>query len=104
MSSKFTVVRIYLSESEIDLNNLLAHLHDEERVHGVTVFRGIGGFGKSGKIHGASLIDAAFDLPIVVEFYETETRAHTVMSMIQEKFNLSHMIYWNAQGWEASNA
>ena len=38
-----TMVRIYLTESQRILDTLLKQLHDEEKVMGVTVFRGISG-------------------------------------------------------------
>ena len=41
------MVRIYLHEAESHMNELLKYLHDENKVHGVTVFRGITGFGVS---------------------------------------------------------
>ncbi len=54
--SDVAVVRIYLTEGEQLLKKLLAHLHDEEKVRGVTVFRGVSGFGRSGKVHSSSLL------------------------------------------------
>ena len=39
-----TCVRIYLTEGEGAMDDLLSHLHDEEKVQGVTVFRGINAF------------------------------------------------------------
>jgi PII-like signaling protein len=45
------VVRIYLHEAKAHLAELLQYLHDESKVRGVTVFRGITGFGSSGEIH-----------------------------------------------------
>ena len=44
--SDVTMVRIYLTETAKLLKKLLAKLHDEEKVRGVTVFRGISGFGR----------------------------------------------------------
>lgn len=44
-----TVVRIYLSEGKGELRGLLAKLHDEEKVRGLTVFRGVSGFWSNGK-------------------------------------------------------
>ena len=64
--SDVTMVRIYLTEGQHLLKQLLAQLHDEEKVRGVTVFRGISGFGRSGKMHSASLLDLSLDLPLVV--------------------------------------
>ena len=46
-----TMVRVYLTEEEAHLKTLLKRLHDWGLVRGVTVFRGIAGFGDSGIIH-----------------------------------------------------
>lgn len=54
---EITLVRIYLTESEGRMEGLLKRLHDEEKVRGVTVFRGICGFGQSGKMHASSLLE-----------------------------------------------
>ena len=69
-----TMVRIYLTEGQHQLDPLLAKLHDEEKVRGVTVFRGISGFGKSGRMHSSSLLDLSMDLPLVVEFFDEPKR------------------------------
>lgn len=75
------VVRIYLTEAEHRLRPLLAYLHDKAHIRGVTVLRGISGFGQSGQMHAAGLVDLSLDLPLVVEFFDspihvTETLAH----------------------------
>ncbi|MGD8811328.1 MAG: DUF190 domain-containing protein, partial [Thioalkalispiraceae bacterium] len=49
------MVRIYLNEGEGQLKGFLKRLHDWEKVRGVTVFRGISGFGDSGVVHDTSL-------------------------------------------------
>ena len=51
---EISFVRIYLTEGEGCMKGLLKRLHDEEKVRGVTVFRGISGFGKSGEMHSSS--------------------------------------------------
>ena len=43
------VVRVYLTEHEGVLDFVLHCLHDDHTVRGVTVFRGISGFGRSGR-------------------------------------------------------
>ena len=64
------MVRVYLTEAETHLESLLKELNDEGKVRGVTVFRGIAGFGKSGEIHSSSLLDMSLNLPVVVEFFD----------------------------------
>lgn len=44
--TEVTMVRIYLSEKNGQLDNLVKRLHDWEKVRGVTVFRGISGYGE----------------------------------------------------------
>ena len=60
-----TMVHIYLTEGDKLLNRLMQLLHDEEQVAGVTVFRGITGFGKKGHVHSSSLIDISLDLSLI---------------------------------------
>jgi PII-like signaling protein len=48
------------------MSELLQYLHDDKKVRGVTVFRGITGFGVSGEYHSSKLIDMSLDLPVVI--------------------------------------
>jgi hypothetical protein len=93
-----TVARIYLREGEHLLAKLIKFLHDEEKVSGVTLFRGITGFGPDGKIHTASLIDLSLDLPLVVEFYDAPDRVDAVVQHLIHKMNLPHIVTWSATG------
>ncbi len=97
MSETVTVVRVYFSEGDAKLDDLLARLHDVEQVRGVTVFRGISGFGPSGKIHDAGLVDLAMDLPLVVEFFDTPERAAEITRHIRSMFKPGHILSWDAR-------
>ncbi|PPD28710.1 MAG: hypothetical protein CTY19_18380 [Methylomonas sp.] len=92
-----TVARIYLRESEHALPALLKLLHDEEQVLGVTVLRGIAGFGADGKLHTASLMDLSLDLPLIVEFFDIQERVDLILQHITEHIRLPHVISWQAQ-------
>lgn len=92
-----TMVRIYLSEGEAKLADLLQQLHDKEKVRGVTAFRGIAGFGASGKIHTANLLDVSLDLPVVVEFYDTPERVGQILQHIRNEIDPGHIVQWTAQ-------
>jgi len=94
--SDVTMVRIYLSEGEGLLKRLLAKLHDEEKVRGVTVFRGISGFGRSGKMHSASLLDLSLDLPLVVEFFDEPAKVHAILSHLKTLLPPGHVVSWPA--------
>jgi len=95
--TEVTVVRIYVKEGDNRLNGLLRFLHDEERVRGVTAFRGIAGFGKSGALHTAGLLDIAFELPIVVEFFDTPEKVVRILGDLRQRVDPEHVVSWQAQ-------
>lgn len=95
--SEVTVVRIYLKEGDNRLNALLKYLHDEEAVRGVTAFRGIAGFGKSGALHTTGLLDIAFELPIVVEFFDAPEKAERILVDLRSRVDPGHVISWTAR-------
>ena len=97
MSTEICMVRIYLTEGETQLKTLMKRLRDWERLRGVTVFRGISGYGDSGVIHGANLIDLSLDLPIVVEFFDDPDKIDEIWKHLQELIKPGHMVRWNAQ-------
>ena len=91
-----TVARIYLREGEHMLPKIIRFLHDEEKVSGVTVLRGIAGFSADGKVHTASLVDLSMDLPLIVEFYDKPNRVDAVVRHLIEKMGLPHIVTWPA--------
>lgn len=92
-----TIVRIYLTEGEHLMEKLLARLHDEEKVWGVTVFRGVSGFGKSGKIHSSNLLDLSLDMPLVVEFFDDPDKVRRILSHLKDVLEPGHVVTWPAQ-------
>ena len=92
-----TVARVYLSESAHDYKDILRMLHDEEGVRGATVFRGISGFGSSGKIRTASLIDLSLDLPIVIEFFDEPERVEAVLQRLRALIEPWHVLTFGAR-------
>ncbi|HEW98416.1 MAG: DUF190 domain-containing protein [Candidatus Parabeggiatoa sp. nov. 3] len=92
-----TMVRVYLNEGKGQrLKKLLTYLHDDSQVSGVTVLRGISGFGQSGKIHSAHLVDLSLDLPIIVEFFDTPEKITPILSHLKELIEPNHIVYWPA--------
>ncbi len=91
-----TFVRIYLTESEGLMEDLLKRLHDEEKVQGVTVFRGISGFGKSGKLHASSLLDMSLDLPLVMEFFDVPQKVDGILEHLRKDIEPGHIVSWPA--------
>jgi hypothetical protein len=92
-----TIVRIYLTESSGKLEALLKRLHDWEKVKGVTVFRGISGYGDSGNVHSSRFVDLSLDLPLVVEFFDEPEKVAGIIENIQTNIKPMHMLWWNAK-------
>lgn len=92
------VVRIFLSESGGEAERLIRQLHDEWKVHGVTVYRGIAGFGSSGRMHTVRLLDISHDLPITVEFYDSPDRIDDVLGGLRG-IKPGHVLTWLAEMW-----
>ncbi|MHB8621895.1 MAG: DUF190 domain-containing protein [Sulfuricaulis sp.] len=95
--SEVTMVRVYLTETEKLLKTLLAKLHDEEKVRGVTVFRGISGFGRSGVVHSTTLLDLSLNLPTVVEFFDTPEKVMRILTHLQTILPPGHVVSWSAR-------
>ena len=87
-------VRVYLTEHD-KYQRLIAHLHDIEKVRGVTVFRGIAGFGKSGQLH-SELLDTTLDLPIVIEFFDSPERITDIIEHLRKLVEPGHIVSWSA--------
>ncbi len=91
------MVRIYLTEEKAHMRTLMARLHDQEKVCGVTVFRGISGFGKSGKVHSSTLLEMSLDLPVVVEFFDTPDKVEKILAHLNTFIDPGHIVSWPAR-------
>ncbi|MCG7894305.1 MAG: DUF190 domain-containing protein [Candidatus Thiodiazotropha taylori] len=91
------MVRVYITEGDHQLRKLLDFLHNEEQVRGVTAFRGIAGFGRSGRAHEASLLDISMDLPLVIEFFDTPDRVEKVLQDLNQWVEPGYVVSWPAQ-------
>lgn len=102
MESEITIVRIYLKESDHGrrktlMEEVLNMLHDQHRVHGVVVFRGIAGFGSRGAVHAADVLRLMVDLPIVIEFYDEPAVAQAAITLLRELVPPGHIVHWQAK-------
>jgi len=91
------VVRIYLHEAKSQMEGLLKYLHDESKVRGVTVFRGITGFGVSGEYHSSKLIDMSLDLPIVIEFFDAPEKVNIILEELNKQIKPGYIVHWAAK-------
>ena len=96
-TNEVTLVRIYLTEGDHQLRKLLEFLHSDEKVWGVTAFRGIAGFGKSGKAHESCLLDVSLDLPLVIEFFDRPDKAERIMEDLDRIVEPGHIVSWTAK-------
>ena len=96
-AAEVIMVRIYLHEAKAHLAEMVKYLHDEAKVRGVTVFRGVSGFGDSGRLHAATLMDMSLDLPVVVEFYDAPDNAMKIIGELNQRVKPGHIVYWTAR-------
>ncbi|MDH5632969.1 MAG: DUF190 domain-containing protein [Gammaproteobacteria bacterium] len=96
-SETVTMVRIYLAEGEGQVSGLLKQLHDQEQVRGVTVFRGIQGFGEHGQMHSAGIIDLSLNLPVVIEFFDTPEKVESIVEHLADQVAPGHLVQWSAK-------
>ena len=81
-------MRIFVGESDkYKGKNLYQYLVEWLRKNhfaGVTVLRGISGFGKASKLHTTNLLELSSDLPIVMEIVDTEVKINELKKMFDE--------------------
>ena len=90
------LTRVYLSEESPLLKELFEYLHDQ-KIKGATIFRGVKGFGVSGKTRETSFLDMHFDLPMVLEFFEEPSRVDEVLDQFKDKIEAGLLIQWLAE-------
>jgi PII-like signaling protein len=93
---KIIVARIYVTEGKHVHEKIFERLHDEHKVKGVTIFRGIAGFGKSGEMHSSDLLDISFDLPVIVEFFDEEQKVRDALEALGDLVPTSHVVTFSA--------
>jgi uncharacterized protein len=101
MDSEVTVVRLYLSETDHGrhkalVSDILKLLHDQHRVKGVTVFRGIAGFGEGGEVRAADILTSLVDLPLVIEFFDAPSAVEAVLPLLKNLVPQNHVVSWKA--------
>jgi hypothetical protein len=94
---KIMVARIYVTECAHIHDKIFQRLHDEHKVQGVTMFRGIAGFGKSGETHSSNLLDMSFDLPVVIEFFDSEKNVKTALQSLDDLITTESVVTFAAE-------
>jgi uncharacterized protein len=102
MANDVLMVRIYLSEADHGrrrtlMREILALLRDQHAVQGVTVFRGIAGFGASGEIRADDILRLNVDLPLVIEFFDEPKVAEAALHLLDNLVPGGHIVSWPAK-------
>jgi uncharacterized protein len=101
MAKEVTIVRIYLREADKNhreslMQEILKVLHDQRRVKGVTVFRGVAGFGETGEVTTGDVLHILSSLPLVIEFFDTPERVEQAIEILNGLLPPEHIISWSA--------
>lgn len=89
-------VKIYITESSHMLNAIVSYLKNEAKIRGISVFRAISGFGDTGN-HTASLIDLSLDLPLSIEFFDSQDKIEPALEHLSSIIKHEHIVFWKAK-------
>jgi hypothetical protein len=93
LSGEGKLLRVFVGESDrLDGKPLFEKIllaAKEEGLAGVTVLRGIAGFGARSRIHTAKVLRLSEDLPVVLEIVDTEDRINKFMTNVDVMFERS---------------
>lgn len=88
ISGKCKLLKIYLSEDSKYKGHNLYHALvlklKENGIAGVTVIRGIEGYGQEKRLHTARVMDLSLSLPIIVEAVDTQEHIENVLPVVKE--------------------
>jgi len=88
LSGEKVLMRIFTGEMKkfghLPLYEALVELFRKEGFAGVTVLRGVSGFGAHRVYHTHKLLDLSADLPMVIEVVETQEKIDAIMPKVDE--------------------
>ena len=86
--STAVLLRIFIGESDKykgkNLYQYLVEFLRKNHFSGITVLRGISGYGKASKVHTSDLLELSSDLPIVIEIVDTEEKIEELKKLFEE--------------------
>ncbi|STX50548.1 Uncharacterized ACR, COG1993 [Legionella busanensis] len=89
------VARIYLSENSPLLMSIYNYLH-QNNIKGATIFRGVKGFGHSGKLREATIMGMYLSLSMIIEFCDEPSIVDNVLNHFREQLEPSRVLHWLA--------
>lgn len=90
VTTPIVIVRVYVTESRAHVKQMLKRLRDSHRLSGVTVFRGIAGFGSS--MPDDADAAAPSDPPLVIEFFDSEEAVNDTIRLIKTLIAPRHIV------------
>ncbi|HDO7865875.1 TPA: DUF190 domain-containing protein [Legionella pneumophila] len=90
------IVRVYMFEKSRFIRNIFDYLENEAKIRGITMFRAIKGFGDTGE-HYVSIVDGVWELPIIIEFFDTEDKIKIALEYLSKIIKTEHIVYWKAK-------
>jgi len=86
MVEKAKLLKIYVGEKERFQNKplyqYLVHWLKEQGINGVTVFRGIEGYGHDKVLRSARLLELSSDLPMILEIVDSEEKIDSIVPKV----------------------
>lgn len=87
----YKLLKIYISEDSkykgCSLYHALVVKLKEIGIAGVTVTRGIEGYGHGKKLHTARVLDMSLSLPVIVEAVDTQQQIEKAVSAVKDMVN-----------------
>jgi len=91
LSRECKIIKIYISEDSKykghNLYHAIVHKMAEIGMAGVTVTRGIEGFGHEKRIHSTRIVDISLKLPIIVEIIDTPEKIEIALPIVSKMVN-----------------
>lgn len=96
LSEKCQILKIYISEDSKykghNLYHAIVRKLAEVGMAGVTVTRGIEGFGREKRVHSTSIVDLSLKLPVIIEVIDTTEKIDMAIPIVSEMVNEGLMI------------
>lgn len=91
-----TVVRIYTLERAENVPLILDYLQNEAKIRGLSLHRGLSGFGETG-IQSESFLDLSFSLPLIVEFFDEAEKIKATLEYLSTLIKAERLLLFKAQ-------